>query len=212
MEYQQVPYSWMYSGQPNYFNALMNPRKEGEFVTEQRCACPTSQLYAIKFNKVKCKLMNETNQSCELLWFGLLCILFTILLVIFIGFAATHDDSAIIVGIIVSVAAIIVLILYAVFSEFTHTALEVLYKCRSCGHEVHVTYEVLPQPFAGCAGGDIFNESGRYTRTCQEPEPLTLNATAYEDINRTYHDMSSCYHQCFCNSMNWTDQLINRLR
>uniref|UniRef100_A0A183BW05 Uncharacterized protein n=1 Tax=Globodera pallida TaxID=36090 RepID=A0A183BW05_GLOPA len=197
---------------PNYPNAWMNPRKEGEFVTEQRCACPTSQLYAIKFNKVKCKLMNETNQSCEFCCIGLMCILFTICFVFFVGFAATlGGDSSIIVGIIVCVAAIIAFILYAVLSEFTHTALEVLYKCRSCGHEVHVTYEVLPLPF-GFAGGDIFNESGRYTRMCQEPVALTLNATAYEDINRTYHYMSSCYHQCCCNSENWTEQLINRLR
>uniref|UniRef100_A0A914HR43 Uncharacterized protein n=1 Tax=Globodera rostochiensis TaxID=31243 RepID=A0A914HR43_GLORO len=154
----------MNSSRPNYPNAWMNPRKEGEFVTEQRCSCPTSQLYAIKFNKVKCKLMNETNQGCEICCIGLLCTLFATLLMLLIGLAATRYDSAIILAIIVSSLCIIVLILYAVFSEFTHSALEALYKCRSCGHEVHKTYELLPQPF-GCAGGDIFNDCGLHATT-----------------------------------------------
>uniref|UniRef100_A0A914GQ80 Uncharacterized protein n=1 Tax=Globodera rostochiensis TaxID=31243 RepID=A0A914GQ80_GLORO len=183
MAYQQANYPnvWMNSSRRNYPNAWMNPRKEGEFVMEQRCSCPTSQLYAIKFNKVKCKIMNQTNQSCEFCLIGFCCILFTALLVFFIGLAA--HDSGFIVGIIITSFSIIGLILYAVFSEFTHSALEVLYKCRSCGHKVHKTYELLPQS-GGCAGGDIFNDCGRYTRTCQEPEPLSLNATAYEDIDQ----------------------------
>uniref|UniRef100_A0A914I492 Uncharacterized protein n=1 Tax=Globodera rostochiensis TaxID=31243 RepID=A0A914I492_GLORO len=168
MAYQQANYPnvWMNSSRPNYPNAWMNPRKEGEFVTEQRCSCPTSQLYAIKFNKVKCKLMNETNQGCEICCIGMiLCMLFAILLMLFTALAAIRYDSGAIIGcIIVSVLIIVVLILYTVFSEFTHTALEALYKCRSCGHEVHKTYELLPQPF-GCAGGDIFNDCGLHATT-----------------------------------------------
>uniref|UniRef100_A0A914GT65 Uncharacterized protein n=1 Tax=Globodera rostochiensis TaxID=31243 RepID=A0A914GT65_GLORO len=174
-----------------------NPRKEGKFVTEKRCACRTSQLNAIKFNKVKCKIMNETNQSCEFCLIGMiLCFLFTVLLVFLIGLAATGYGSGLIVGISTSSIIIILFILYTVFSEFTHSALEALYKCRSCGHKVHKTYELLPQPF-GCAGGDIFNDCGRYTRTCQEPEPLSLNNLLNASVERSnamhFEDASQCH-------------------
>uniref|UniRef100_A0A914HTL7 Uncharacterized protein n=1 Tax=Globodera rostochiensis TaxID=31243 RepID=A0A914HTL7_GLORO len=160
-----------------------NPRKEGEFVTEKRCSCPTSQLYAIKFNKVQCKVMSQCNKNCEIF-----CYAFLYFIILFGPLAlliATHGSGLTIIYISFALyngtLIIIVTMAYAAQAEFTHTALEVLYKCRSCGHEMHVTYEVLRNARRR-SGGDIFNAYGRYTRTCQEPEPLSLKTTAFDDL------------------------------
>uniref|UniRef100_A0A914GQ86 LITAF domain-containing protein n=1 Tax=Globodera rostochiensis TaxID=31243 RepID=A0A914GQ86_GLORO len=163
---------------------MINPRKEGKFVTEKRCACLTSQLYAIKFNKVQCKLMSQYNKNSLIFCFAFFFffIFFAPLAVLFSifpnsGLTILHIVCALFSGAL----AIIMTIICASLIESTHTALEVLYKCRTCGHEVHVTYEVLPD-VRSRSGGEIFNAYGRYTRMCHEPKPLSLKTTAFDDL------------------------------
>uniref|UniRef100_A0A914GZJ9 Uncharacterized protein n=1 Tax=Globodera rostochiensis TaxID=31243 RepID=A0A914GZJ9_GLORO len=154
---------------------LMNPRKEGKFVTEQRCSCPTSKLYAIKFNKVKCKLMSQSTKNCVIFCYALFFFSLTFAPIAVVGVLRGFilTKFFIISALISCSFAIILTILFIFISEFTHNSLEVLYKCRSCGHQVHVTYEVLPEACSRL-GGDNFSEFGHYTRTCQKPSTVRL--------------------------------------
>uniref|UniRef100_A0A914GT59 Uncharacterized protein n=1 Tax=Globodera rostochiensis TaxID=31243 RepID=A0A914GT59_GLORO len=161
-----------------------NPRKEGKFVTEKRCACRTSQLNAIKFNKVQCNVMSQPNKNCEIFCYALF--FFTIFfgplaLLIAVSYGSGMTMWYISFALFSGSLTIILTIACAVLVEFTHTALEVLYKCRTCGHQVHVTYEVLLD-FRSRSGGEIFNAYGRYTRMCHEPKPLSLKTTAFDDL------------------------------
>ncbi|KAI3419120.1 hypothetical protein GPALN_006881 [Globodera pallida] len=192
---------------------MINPRKEGKFVTEKRCSCPTSQLNAIKFNKVQCKTLTQSNKN-----FVIFCFAFFFFIIFFGHLAvmiAVFDSRGMTIlyvssAIVCCFLAVIMTLTCVLISEFTHTALEVLYKCRSCGHEVHVTYEVLPD-VRSRAGGEIFNSYGRYTRTCQQPKPLLLKTTAFDDVERAYRNMSP-QNDCARNSLHWTRQMIKRLR
>uniref|UniRef100_A0A183BRK2 CENP-V/GFA domain-containing protein n=1 Tax=Globodera pallida TaxID=36090 RepID=A0A183BRK2_GLOPA len=83
----------------------------------------------------------------------------------------------------------------------THTVLDVLCKCSSCGHEVHVTYERM-------GPGELCNDFGQYIDICSSKEITGINATAYEDIDNVFSEMGGYYE----NSKSWTNDLIERLR
>uniref|UniRef100_A0A914GRV8 Peptidase S1 domain-containing protein n=1 Tax=Globodera rostochiensis TaxID=31243 RepID=A0A914GRV8_GLORO len=83
----------------------------------------------------------------------------------------------------------------------THTVLEVLCKCSSCGHEVHVTHERM-------GPGELRKEFGQYTNIYSSKELTGINATAYEDIDNVFSEMGGDYENSKC----WTNDLIERLR
>uniref|UniRef100_A0A914H962 PPPDE domain-containing protein n=1 Tax=Globodera rostochiensis TaxID=31243 RepID=A0A914H962_GLORO len=86
-----------------------------------------------------------------------------------------------------------------------HTALEVLYRGSSCGHEVHVTYETM-------GPGELSKEFGRYTKTYPPTELSGIKTTAYEDIENVFSDMWTNYNFVYKNCKRWTNDLIKRLR
>uniref|UniRef100_A0A183BZB7 CENP-V/GFA domain-containing protein n=1 Tax=Globodera pallida TaxID=36090 RepID=A0A183BZB7_GLOPA len=57
----------------------------------------------------------------------------------------------------------------------THDALEVLCKCSSCDHKVHVTHEFM-------GPGEFSNEFGRYTNIYSSTVLTGINTTAYEAL------------------------------
>uniref|UniRef100_A0A183CBF3 LRAT domain-containing protein n=1 Tax=Globodera pallida TaxID=36090 RepID=A0A183CBF3_GLOPA len=86
--------------------------------------------------------------------------------------------------------------------DLTHEALEVLYKCRSCGHEVHVTYEIL-------AEGEVRNDPGRYTKTY--PPSLYSTNLSFVDIERVYRSMWTDYNMVYNNCKHWTNGITKRI-
>ncbi|KAL3088078.1 hypothetical protein niasHS_009364 [Heterodera schachtii] len=92
--------------------------------------------------------------------------------------------------------------------ELTHTALQVKYKCRQCGHEVHKTYELIEQ-FEGF--GDTFNEWGRYTNLCKSEETTKLRKTNFNEIEDEFRGMCQCYMEVFHDSQMWTKKLLKRI-
>uniref|UniRef100_A0A914GPU4 PPPDE domain-containing protein n=1 Tax=Globodera rostochiensis TaxID=31243 RepID=A0A914GPU4_GLORO len=89
--------------------------------------------------------------------------------------------------------------------DLTHTALEALYKCRSCGHEAHVTYEIT-------GPGNVHNEFGRYTKTYERPLVLVTDKnTSFLDIERVYRDMWVDYNFLTKNCRNWTKEITDRI-
>uniref|UniRef100_A0A183BMI5 LRAT domain-containing protein n=1 Tax=Globodera pallida TaxID=36090 RepID=A0A183BMI5_GLOPA len=80
--------------------------------------------------------------------------------------------------------------------DLTHTALEVLYKCRSCGHKVHVTYEIIQE-------GEVSNAPGRYTNPYERPLVSSKNES-FVDIERLFREMPTSYNFAYNNCKQWT--------
>ncbi|KAL3088131.1 hypothetical protein niasHS_009417 [Heterodera schachtii] len=105
----------------------------------------------------------------------------------------------------------IVIALFLVFIcqlELTHSALQLKYKCRQCGHEVHKTYELMEQTRGF---GDTFSEWGRYTNLCKSEETTKLRKTNFNDIEDQFNAMCQCYMPMFHNSQMWAKKLMKRI-
>uniref|UniRef100_A0A914GTF7 Uncharacterized protein n=1 Tax=Globodera rostochiensis TaxID=31243 RepID=A0A914GTF7_GLORO len=139
------------------------PHTYGSFVTEHRCNCGDSELFSIEMRRVECDFMPRTLKR----------------LANFDRFAGTATLALIpVVGPVLAGGAVTAQG-RSLGQDLTHEALEVLYKCRSCGHEVHVTYEIT---------GEREN-------------------TSFVDIENVYHGMWTDYNFSYKNSKQWTDDI-----
>uniref|UniRef100_A0A914GTA4 PPPDE domain-containing protein n=1 Tax=Globodera rostochiensis TaxID=31243 RepID=A0A914GTA4_GLORO len=169
-----------------------DPRFYGNFLEESCCSCPSSQFRAIKFTKVQCDFLDRRVKRLGNA-----------------GRVAVGVGSAALslvpyVGIPLAVGAVAAQA-PTWGKDLTHTALEVLYRGSLCGHEVHVTYEIM-------GPGELSKEFGRYTKTYPPIELTGINTTAYEDIENVFSDMWTNYNFVYKNCKRWTNDLIKRLR
>uniref|UniRef100_A0A914HNV6 PPPDE domain-containing protein n=1 Tax=Globodera rostochiensis TaxID=31243 RepID=A0A914HNV6_GLORO len=170
-----------------------NPRSHGEFVEEQRCPCPDSELHATKFYEVECDFMDRKAKQ-------FLNVARITLCVASVGLTLCSP----VLGLLLAASTILA---HAPNwgQDLTHSCLEVLYKCRLCEHEVHVTYEFMNP-------GETSNDCGRYSKTYKPTKLHGITTTAFEDIERVFHGMWTQYNLLYKNCKHWTNDLIGRLR
>uniref|UniRef100_A0A183CAE8 Col_cuticle_N domain-containing protein n=1 Tax=Globodera pallida TaxID=36090 RepID=A0A183CAE8_GLOPA len=107
-----------------------DPDIYGIFVRKLSCGCHPSQLVATEFREVEIDLMDRASKR----WSNVGRVAAAV---------ATPALAFIpIVGPLLTAAATGVQLIN-LGQDITHTALEVLYKCRLCAHEVHITYEII---------------------------------------------------------------------
>uniref|UniRef100_A0A914H622 Uncharacterized protein n=1 Tax=Globodera rostochiensis TaxID=31243 RepID=A0A914H622_GLORO len=167
-----------------------DPRKKGSFRAERRCACGDSELFSIEMRRIECDFMDRTGKR----WSNA-------------GRVTAGVGSAALafipfVGIPLAIGALAAQA-PTWGEDLTHTALEVLYKCRSCGHKVHVTYEIMGE-------GEVSNEFGLYTNTYHRSLESSLNRS-FVDIDRVYRGMPKSYNFAYNNCKQWTDGITNRI-
>ncbi|KAL3085932.1 hypothetical protein niasHS_008974 [Heterodera schachtii] len=124
------------------------------------------------------------------------------------------------------IIALVFLCCNKTYFECKHTALEVLFNCDSCGHEVHKTYECFiyfvyvnyvdnrrrHRWYRYCRN-KTYSPWGRYTaesvtRTVeQKPRPMTT----IEAVEREFKEMSGEEKDDYTTSWAWTTDLMSRL-
>uniref|UniRef100_A0A183BMJ2 Tat pathway signal protein n=1 Tax=Globodera pallida TaxID=36090 RepID=A0A183BMJ2_GLOPA len=153
-----------------------DPRKFGSFVEERRCTCGYSELFSIEIRRIECDFMDRTEKrvaNVNRVAAGIGSVAGSVALAFFPTAGPRLADAALASQIrnLAEVGEV----------DLTHTALEILYKCRSCGHKVHVTYEIMKEE-------KVSNEFGRYTDTYERPL-VSNNKASFLDIERVYRSM-----------------------
>uniref|UniRef100_A0A183BMI3 Tat pathway signal protein n=1 Tax=Globodera pallida TaxID=36090 RepID=A0A183BMI3_GLOPA len=164
---------------------VYDPRVYGRFVPERRCTCGDSELFSIEVSRVECDFMDRSDKrACNA---GRVAVGVGSAALAFIPF----------VGIPLAVDSVLAQA-PTWGQDLTHTALEVLYKCRLCGHEVPVTYEILGQ-------GVVRNDIGRYTKVYERVQALeNVKNMSFVDIERVYRGMPKSYNFAYKNCKQWT--------
>ncbi|KAL3092576.1 hypothetical protein niasHS_007785 [Heterodera schachtii] len=208
-----------------------NTRRHGIFVQEKRCPCNVNKLAAIKFSKVTFKFIDETCRPCcnitlALCIIGLLCFAVSFVILCFL-----IDTTFIVLQLAILIMTLFlclipISIIISVLCHFNlccereHSALEVLYKCDSCSHEVHKCYECFVSAFTTYDGayhhqlyrGQTYNPWGRYTGNVTKTvlnQQMTI--TNYEAVEQKFDLMSGVQKDSFNTSWEWMNDLIRRL-
>ncbi|KAL3100568.1 hypothetical protein niasHS_001134 [Heterodera schachtii] len=119
-----------------------------------------------------------------------------------------------------NIAEVVSILLCAHKSYFdhTHTALEVLFNCVSCGHEVHKTYECFIHSSRGknlqrYSRNKTYSPWGQYTAenvtktVMKKPRAMIT----FEAVEREFNVMSGDQKNNFTTSWAWINDLMNRL-
>ncbi|KAL3100559.1 hypothetical protein niasHS_001125 [Heterodera schachtii] len=209
---------------------LINARKHGMFAHEMRCQCPANKVMATKFSKVKTQYTDKYRRVCCWLVLIISIILFVALAVLMLveynniekkdfTLYLLHFASILIITIITS---LVFLCCYKSYFERRHTALEVLYNCESCGHNVHRTYECFIYYYYVHHANHhsyryyrnkTYSPWGQYTATnvtktvLQKPRAMTT----IEAVEREFDMMSGANKDDYRTSWAWTVDLMNRL-
>ncbi|KAL3092637.1 hypothetical protein niasHS_007846 [Heterodera schachtii] len=202
-------------------------RRHGIFVRENRCPCNVKKLVATKFSKVKCKYVEESSRHCcyfMLAFFIIACLGLTVLFIILFFNSSTNRQYLFLLPLcLFSIPIVIILSVLCCYNscyERKHTALEVLYKCDSCGHEVHKTYECFVYSFTLTDNrayhqlyrGRTYNPWGRYTENVTKTVlHRQMTMTKFEDVEQKFDLMSGVQKDNFSTSWAWTNDLIRRL-
>ncbi|KAL3092590.1 hypothetical protein niasHS_007799 [Heterodera schachtii] len=205
-------------------------RRHGIFVRENRCPCPVKKLVATKFSKVKCKFIDQSWRPGCYTSLALCSIVFLCFAVLFVFLCFFTDTSFIVLQITLLVTLCFLLIPILIIISFLcrynsccerkHSALEVLYKCESCGHEVHKSYECFVSAFTTYDGaahhqinrGRTYNSWGRYTGNVTKTVlHRQMTITNYEAVEQKFDLMSGVQKDSFRTSWEWANDLLMRL-
>ncbi|KAL3092573.1 hypothetical protein niasHS_007782 [Heterodera schachtii] len=207
-------------------------RRHGIFVRSSRCPCPVKKLVATKFSKVKCKFIDKSWRpgcyiSLALCSIVFLCFSVLFVFLFFTSIAYTVEQYILIFPLLLFFISILIissfLCCYDSFFERKHSALEVLYKCDSCGHEVHKCYECFVYSLAFSTNqhrayhhqifrGRTYNSWGRYTRNVTKMVlHRQMTITNYEAVEQKFDLMSGVQKDSFTTSWAWANDLIRRL-
>ncbi|KAL3100563.1 hypothetical protein niasHS_001129 [Heterodera schachtii] len=212
---------------------LKSVRKYGMFVHEMRCQCTDNQLKATKFTKVKIKYTDEGRRKC--CWFmlaiSIICPFVMVIALWFLlssGILSSLPPVVIWIVLIVmflaalsfNIAEVVSILLCAHKSYFDrrHTALEVLFNCYSCGHEVYKTYECFIHSSRGknlqrYSRNKTYNPWGRYTAE-KVTKTLVKKPSAmitFEAVEREFNVMSGDQKNNFTTSWAWINDLMSHL-
>ncbi|KAL3068683.1 hypothetical protein niasHT_032099 [Heterodera trifolii] len=213
---------------------LKNARKHGIFMREMRCQCPAKKLMATNFTKVKTTYTDKCKGVCCWFVLAISIVAFVALSVwMIIHYVIETNESLpsplVTLAMVLFTAIIIALVFLCcnkTYFECKHTALEVLFNCDSCGHNVHRTYECFiyfvyvnyvdnrrrHRWYRYCSN-KTYSPWGRYTaenvtRTVeQKPRPTTT----IETVEREFIEMSGDEKDDYTTSWAWTSDLISRL-
>ncbi|KAL3100569.1 hypothetical protein niasHS_001135 [Heterodera schachtii] len=214
---------------------LKNARKHGIFMREKRCQCPAKKLMATNFTKVKTTYTDKCRGVC--CWFVLAIsivafVALAVWMMIIHYFIETNESlpSPLVTLATVLFTAIIIALVFLccnkTYFECKHSALEMLFNCDSCGHNVHKTYECFiylvyvnyvdnrrrHRWYRYCRN-KTYSPWGRYTaesvtRTVeQKPRPTTT----IETVEREFKEMSGEEKDDYTTSWAWTSDLMSRL-
>ncbi|KAL3096403.1 hypothetical protein niasHS_004369 [Heterodera schachtii] len=211
---------------------LENARKYGMFVHEMRCPCPDNELKATKFTKMKIKYTDEGRR--KLCWFVLAIsivafVALSVLLIIHYFIKEETNDFLHSPKVTMILGFLAWFLITAIFTisvllccpnscfECKHTALELLYNCDSCGHNVHKTYECFVHSSSEKNHTYYYNQTdnpwGRYTaqnatkKVLQKPSATTT----FERVERKFKLMSGDKMNNYTTSWAWTNDLMSRL-
>uniref|UniRef100_A0A183CLS1 PPPDE domain-containing protein n=1 Tax=Globodera pallida TaxID=36090 RepID=A0A183CLS1_GLOPA len=176
---------------------LYLPHTYGSFATERRCNCGDSELFSIEMRRIECDFMPrylKRGINVDRVAAGICSAA--------IRFFPAADCPR---GVRDIASSAFDAMRPTWDQDLTHEALEVLYKCRLCRHEVHVTYEIL-------GNGNASNDFGRYTDTYARPRVLDSGKnTSFVDIERVYRSMWTNHDFFNRNCKHWTDEITNRI-